>query len=90
MLALPHGAADTGRMPLSPPTFESLDPPDALTRREIEVLRLMAGGHSNREISDLLGASEGTIKNHASNIFSKLGVKSRTQAVLKGIELGCV
>ncbi|MFN8059959.1 MAG: response regulator transcription factor [Vicinamibacterales bacterium] len=68
--------------------FDSLDLPDRLTRREIEVLRLMAGGRTNREIADALGATEGTIKNHGSSIFSKLGVRSRTQAVLKGIDLG--
>lgn len=70
--------------------FESADLPDPLTRRETEVLRLMAGGYSNREIADALGASEGTVKNHASSIFSKLGVRDRTRAVLKGLELGLI
>ena len=64
--------------------------PQALTRRETEVLRLMAGGYSNREISTALGASEGTIKNHASSIFSKLGVRDRTQAVLKALDRGWI
>ena len=72
----------------SPPQFESADLPDALTKREIEVLRLMAGGFSNREIADSLQAGEGTIKNHISTILSKLGVRDRTRAVLKGIDLG--
>lgn len=70
--------------------FESLEPPDPLTRREIEVLRLMAGGYSNREISDALGASEGTVKNHISSILSKMGVRDRIRAVLKGLESGCI
>lgn len=70
------------------PTFDSLNPPDTLTTRELEVLRLMAGGYSNREIADTLGASEGTIKNHVSSILSKLGVRDRTRAILKAIELG--
>jgi DNA-binding NarL/FixJ family response regulator len=48
----------------------------------------MAGGHSNREIADAFGTTEGTVKNHVSSILLKLGVKSRTQAVLKGMELG--
>lgn len=48
----------------------------------------MAGGYSNRQIADALGASEGTIKNHATNMFQKLGVNDRTRAVLKAIELG--
>ena len=61
---------------------------EALTKRELEVLRLMAGGYSNREISDALGTVEGTVKNHASSILSKLGVRDRTRAVLKALQLG--
>lgn len=72
----------------APPQFESSELPDKLTRREIEVLGLMAGGFSNREIAEALQASEGTIKNHISGILSKFGVRDRTRAVLKGIELG--
>jgi len=68
--------------------FDSLSPPDPLTQRELEVLRLMAGGQSNREISTALGTAEGTVKNHASSILSKLGVRDRTRAVLKALELG--
>lgn len=74
----------------APPAFESLDLPDRLTTRETEILRLMAGGLSNREIADALYSSEGTVKNHISHILSKLGVRDRTRAVLKGIELGYV
>jgi DNA-binding NarL/FixJ family response regulator len=70
------------------PEFESLDRPDPLSRRETEVLRLMAGGYNNREIADAQGTSEGTVKNHVSNILSKLGVRDRTRAVLKALELG--
>ena len=70
------------------PEFDALNPPDPLTTRELEVLRLMAGGYSNREISDALGIAEGTVKNHASNVLSKLGVRDRTRAVLKALELG--
>jgi DNA-binding NarL/FixJ family response regulator len=68
--------------------FESLESPDPLTKRELEVLRLMAGGYSNREIGDALGASEGAVKNHISSILSKLGVRDRIRAVLKGLESG--
>jgi DNA-binding NarL/FixJ family response regulator len=68
--------------------FEAIDTPERLSKREIETLRLMAGGHSNREIADAFGTTEGTVKNHVSNILLKLGVKSRTQAVLKGMDLG--
>jgi DNA-binding NarL/FixJ family response regulator len=67
----------------NPPPIEGLDPPDALTAREAEVLRLMAGGYSNREIAEALGTAEGTVKNQASVILSKLGVRDRTRAVLK-------
>ena len=62
--------------------------PTPLTAREVEVLRLMAGGYSNREIADALGTAEGTVKNHASSILSKLGVRDRTRAVLTALERG--
>jgi DNA-binding NarL/FixJ family response regulator len=68
--------------------FEAIDAPERLSPREIETLRLMAGGHSNRAIASAFGTTEGTVKNHVSNILLKLGVKSRTQAVLKGMEFG--
>ena len=70
--------------------FDALSPPDPLTRREVEILRLMAGGYSNREIAEALGTAEGTVKNHASSILSKLGVRDRTRAVLKALELGYI
>ena len=70
--------------------FDALSPPDPLTRRELEILRLMAGGYCNREIADALGTAEGTVKNHASSILSKLGVRDRTRAVLKALELGYI
>jgi DNA-binding NarL/FixJ family response regulator len=61
-------------------------PASPLTARELEVLRFMAGGYSNREIADALGVAEGTVKNHTSSILSKLGVRDRTRAVLTAIE----
>jgi DNA-binding NarL/FixJ family response regulator len=70
--------------------FDALSPPDPLTKRELEILRLMAGGYSNREIAEALGTAEGTVKNHASSILSKLGVRDRTRAVLKALELGYI
>ncbi len=51
---------------------------------------LMASGFSNKEIANSLGVAEGTIKNHVSNILSKLGVRDRTRAVLKAFELQLV
>lgn len=70
--------------------FNSLDRPDPLTERETEILRLMSGGFSNKEIANSLGVAEGTVKNHVSNILSKLGVRDRTRAVLKALEIGIV
>ncbi|MDJ0918526.1 MAG: response regulator transcription factor [Woeseiaceae bacterium] len=72
------------------PEFASSTMPEPLTPRETEVIRLMAGGYSNREIATALSKSEGTIKNHVSNILAKLGVRDRTRAVLKAIELGAL
>lgn len=65
---------------------ETLTPMERLTRREIEVVRLMAGGYSNREIAYALGTADGTIKNHVSSILAKFGVRDRTRAVLKALE----
>ena len=67
--------------------FPSLDRPDPLTERETETLRLMAGGYSNKEIANTLVVAEGTVKNHVSNILSKMGVRDRTRAVLKAFEM---
>ncbi len=61
-----------------------------LTPRELEVLRLMAGGHSNREIARTLFVTESTIKGHVNNIFSKLGVRHRTHAVTLALKRGII
>jgi DNA-binding NarL/FixJ family response regulator len=63
-------------------------PIERLTEREVEVVRLMAGGYSNKEIARALGTAEGTIKNHVSSILAKFGVRDRTRAVLKALEAG--
>ena len=70
--------------------FESADLPEPLTDREKTVLRLLAGGYSNHEIGDLLAITEGTVKNHISNVLSKLGVRDRTRAVMRAIDLGLI
>ncbi len=70
------------------PSFPHLEPADPLTEREVEVLRLMTGGYSNREIARALGVAEGTVKNHVSSILSKLGVRDRTRAVLQAVRAG--
>lgn len=63
---------------------------ETLTNRETEILRLMASGIGNREIAVALGLSEGTVKNHITNIFSKLAVSDRVKAVLRAIAMGLV
>jgi DNA-binding NarL/FixJ family response regulator len=68
--------------------FPSSDRPEPLTGREIEILRLVARGYSNREIADALTITEGTVKNYISGILSKMGVRDRTRAVLKALESG--
>jgi DNA-binding NarL/FixJ family response regulator len=61
---------------------------DPLSDRELEVLRLLADGHSNREIAGTLFLAEGTVKNHVTNVLSKLGARDRTQAALRARALG--
>jgi len=61
-----------------------------LTPRESEVLQLMAGGMSNAQIAAALGLAHGTVRNVVSVVLSKLGADSRTRAVLRARELGCI
>lgn len=75
LTALRQGGADDGS-------------PEPLTRREVEIVRLLAAGQSNREIAELSGTTEGTVKNQVSSILAKLGVRDRTRAVLKAVDLG--
>ena len=62
----------------------------AITKRELEILGLIAHGLSNREIAEKLFVSENTVKTHSSRLFDKLSAKRRTQAVQKGKELGLI
>jgi DNA-binding NarL/FixJ family response regulator len=61
---------------------------DPLTDRELEVLRQLAAGKSNREIARAVFLSEGTVKNHVTSILAKLGARDRTQAALRATALG--
>ena len=61
---------------------------EALSGREVEVLKLVAGGTSNKEIGQQLHISEATVKSHLSHIFGKLGVDDRTAAVTAALERG--
>jgi DNA-binding NarL/FixJ family response regulator len=63
---------------------------EPLSPRELEILRLVATGASNREIADRLVIAEGTVKNHLTNILGKLNAKDRMQAVLKAKEHGVI
>ena len=62
--------------------------PDGLTQREVEILREIAAGYSNREIADRLSIGEATVKTHVNNIFSKAGLRDRAQAVVYAIRHG--
>jgi NarL family two-component system response regulator LiaR len=90
-------AAAAGQVQLSPQVAERLvreipapESPETLTKRETEVLRLLARGRSNKEIAVDLSIAEKTVKTHVSNILGKLGVSSRTQAALYAIRIGLV
>jgi DNA-binding NarL/FixJ family response regulator len=71
-------------------TVRATTAPERLTERETEVLRLLAKGQSNKEIARHLQVVEDTVKVHVKHILAKLGVQSRTQAVLQAIRLGLV
>jgi DNA-binding NarL/FixJ family response regulator len=70
------------------PTAQMEQMAEPLSEREMEILALIARGASNKEIADQLYIAEGTVKNHVTHILGKLGVRDRTQAALKGRELG--
>src|SRR5256884_4094564 len=90
-------AAAAGQVQLSPQASAYLlrevrtpETTGALTERESQVLRLLAQGQSNKEIARDLQIAEDTVKTHVKHILAKLGVQSRTQAVLGAIRLGLV
>ncbi|MBI3742289.1 MAG: response regulator transcription factor [Chloroflexi bacterium] len=78
------------RMGARAPTSAQIQNVEELSEREIEIVRLIATGLSNREIADKLFITEGTVKNHVTNILGKLGVRDRTQAALRAREMGLI
>jgi DNA-binding NarL/FixJ family response regulator len=69
------------------PYRDDSPPVDSFSDREVEILRLIAGGYSNREIARSIHLAEGTVKNYVSDILDKLNTRDRTRAVLKAITL---
>jgi len=63
---------------------------DGLTAREVEILRLVAGGQANKQVAYQLRISEKTVRNHISHIYEKLGIYDRTQAVLNAVRKGLI
>lgn len=61
-----------------------------VSERELQILRLLVGGFSNKEIASAIFLAEGTVRNHISNLLAKLDCRDRTQAVLKAINTGLV
>jgi DNA-binding NarL/FixJ family response regulator len=78
--------AEFARVTSNKPKTPALTEP--LSERETEILKLLADGASNKEIGQALFITEGTVKNHVSNVLGKLGARDRTQAALRARELG--
>jgi len=87
-------AGETGVTPApnaaSAPTSLKLEPGIGLTERQLEVLRGIVNGHSNKEIARALGISENTVKQHTKAVFHELGVNTRTEALVAAIRRGFV
>ena len=94
-------AVELGMRPLMERTQERLDRirsaapetpyyPDGLSQREVEVLRLLAVGKSNREIGDELVITEGTVRRHVSNVYQKIGANNRSEATSYALREGLV
>jgi BCD family chlorophyll transporter-like MFS transporter len=81
-------ATDLTTTAASPPVLRAKTPSVALTRREQQVLDLIAAGEPNRAIASALGISENTVKNHVRALLEKLHARSRTDAVVRGVGLG--
>jgi ATP/maltotriose-dependent transcriptional regulator MalT len=89
-LALAHADALAARLSVTASRAPAGEHPAGLTRREVEVLRLVAAGKSNREIGDALFISHRTATTHVANILAKLGVASRSEATARAVRDGLV
>lgn len=82
--------AEPGPTAVEVPATSAVSRLSPLTRRELEVLKLLARGHSNGELAELLHIGEGTVKTHVARILAKLGLRGRVQAVVLAYESGLV
>lgn len=82
--------AEFTRMSGAPATDPQASLVEPLSNRELEILGLIATGASNKEVAAKLFITEGTVKNHVTNILGKLGVRDRTQAAIKAKDLGII
>lgn len=82
--------SEFSRLATTPKAANTTDLPEPLTDREMDVLKSIAEGHSNKEIAEQLFITEGTVKNHVSNLIAKLNVRDRTQAIIRAKDLGLI
>lgn len=89
-LAQGAGFLAEGNMLQEISNLKKMEPNIDLSERELQILRLLSGGFSNKEIARAIFLAEGTVRNHVSNLLAKLDCRDRTQAVLKAINLNIV
>ncbi len=88
---VPLGAPDTVTVTVPREDYDAEEPAESpLSRRETQILRLVARGVGNREVADSLHLSESTVKRHLSNVYDKLGVNTRGEAVSRAVSEGWV
>ncbi|MFP5349492.1 MAG: helix-turn-helix domain-containing protein [Gammaproteobacteria bacterium] len=87
---MPHLHAALTRLAIENKRAGRHAPAPRLTPKELEILQLIYEGNSNKDISEALAISLMTVKNHTKNIYTKMQVKSRSEAIVKGIELQLV
>ena len=90
VLAMPAPGTEPVVDPSSRPAVRHAPDPDApeLTDRELQILQALADGRSPRDVAELLDISPKTVRNHLTKVYAKLGVESRSQAIVEGLRLG--